>query len=199
MPTCFLCLATLSLCLGAAGAADVAPAAAPAPATPHEVQAAIAGALAQDSGLWSDFDLDGDGKVSQVEVIAMLAKQPGWLRRHFPELFQRIDLDHDNAVSYTELSGFAALADVQEFTLAQRARSLTGVAAGGGMPAAGAGVTVTGPDGRVEASASFIHQQAYIAGYQVVAGQYQPIIGVLGYGTVLNVGDVIITIVHHQG
>ncbi len=41
-----------------------------------------------------------------------------------------------------------------------------------------------------------MHQQAYIAGYDVVGGQYQPVIGVLGYGTVLNVGNVVITIVH---
>ncbi len=166
------------------------------PATPAEVQAAITQAIRHDPGCWSDYDLDGDGKVSQVEVIACLARRPAWMREHLPELFKRIDTNHDNDISLAELQAFAALADSKDFTLAERPRSVMGASQAGGGAQAGAGINLSG--GGVEASAEFMHQQAYIAGYQVVGGQYQPVIGVLGYGTVLTVGNVIITIVHAQ-
>jgi hypothetical protein len=197
LPTLILLVAALAPLSAADGTSAPADGdAAGRPATPAEVQAAIGRDLRQDPGLWADYDLDQDGKVSQIEVIACLAKRPAWLRDHYPDLFKRIDTDHDNAISFAELQAFAALADSQDFTLAQRPHQVAGPLAGGAGGQAGAGIEV-GCGGN-EASAAFMRQQAYVAGYQVVGGQYQPVIGVLGYGTVLTVGDVIITIVHGQ-
>jgi hypothetical protein len=166
-------------------------------ATPAQVQAAIQDAMRADPGLWADYDLDHDGKVSQLEVVACVAKRPSWLRTRFPAWFARIDTDHDGAISFAELSAFAARADRALLQLSERPRTFAPYGAaglGGGGGQAGAGVDIG--SGGATASAAFMHQQAYIAGYEVVGGQYQPVIGVLGYGTVLTVGDVVITVVH---
>ncbi len=79
------------------------PAADPAVVTPATVRLAIMSAARQDRGLWDDFDLDHDGTVSQLEVVACVAKRPRWLRTHFPELFAAIDTDHDGDISFAEL------------------------------------------------------------------------------------------------
>lgn len=163
--------------------------------TPAAVQQELVRALQTDPTLWQEFDLDHDGRISQVEIVACLARRPAWLRTHFPALFRRIDTDGDRAISIAELQAFAARAG-DAFTVTERPRSVmdasrAAAAAGGG---AGAGMDVDA--GGATASVAFMHQQAYIQGYQVVNGQYDPVIGVLGTGTVLTVGPVLITIVH---
>ena len=77
--------------------------------TPASLQAQISDDVAADPGSWSDFDLDGDGKVSQLEVILCLAKHPEWMRHHYPTAFNAIDTDHDGAISVAELTAFVQL------------------------------------------------------------------------------------------
>jgi hypothetical protein len=75
--------------------------------TPATIQAEIADAIKQDPSFWSDYDLDGDGAVSQVEVIVCLITHPSWMREHFPSDFAAIDTDGDHAISVPELLAFA--------------------------------------------------------------------------------------------
>jgi hypothetical protein len=92
--------------------------------TPATLQAEITRALKDDAGLWSDYDLDGDGKVSQVEVIVCLAKNPSFMREHFPHAFAAIDTDHDRTISIAELAAFLALAPAGTLGIQERSQSL---------------------------------------------------------------------------
>jgi hypothetical protein len=173
-----------------------------APITPAQVQALIAAALKRDPSLWADYDLDRDGTVSQVEVVACLAKRPAWLREHLPEQFKAIDRDGDNQISLSELQAFASRAassDAARFTVENhertaKERSNLDAAGAAGQP----GASIDASGGGTRAYAYFGQQQAYIAGYDVVNGQYDPVIGILGAGTVIDVGDVRITIYRTQ-
>jgi len=95
-----------------AGAAEVV--------TPASLQAQISDGLAADPGSWSDFDIDGDGKISQLEVILCLARHPEWMRHHYPAAFDAIDTDHDGAISVAELTAFVQLLPPGRITVQPR-------------------------------------------------------------------------------
>jgi hypothetical protein len=188
-------LSNLPLFLLAGVASAVEPAA---PITPAEVQTQLAPAVARDATLWSDYDIDRDRKVSQVEVIVSLARRPAWLRDHLPQAFAAIDADGDHAISFAELKAFAGRAPAGGFTIAQHERSVKERTNIGAAAAGGPGTSIGVGGGGGHAYAYFGSQQAYIADYDVVNGQYDPVIGVLGTGVVLDVGDVRITTVRER-
>jgi hypothetical protein len=163
----------------------------PATPTPATLTAAIQAEVQAGKLRWAaPLDIDGDGRPSRFEVIVACAKS-SWLRRAFPESFGLLDLNRDNALDQNELRAFAGRESEARIAIEPRRRLVMGgrtpaaLGVGGG---AGGGLSV----GR--ASVTFGGQQAYIADYDVVNGQYDPVIGILTYGTTLDVGDVTVTI-----
>ncbi len=170
----------------------------PAVITLHEFVVRIQALQKQEADLWTEFDLDRDRKVSEVEVLAALARRQTWFSDRFPDLFRAVDGNHNRKLSAGELdalakrSGGPVTLAVTERTKSVRERSnLDGAA----DLKAGAGNAFTFGDGdRVRASATFATQYSYIKGYDVVGGNFDPVIGVLSSGQTINVGDFAIII-----
>ncbi|MEK7415609.1 MAG: hypothetical protein AAB263_20070 [Planctomycetota bacterium] len=160
--------------------------------TPRSLLAVVESAIAANRAAdWSACDCDGDQRPSGIEALASLVGNHGWWKRFAPETFKRCDRNNDGLVDHSELTTIATRETEFAIQIRPRVRSLNPIAAPGGI---GAGIAIGGRSGPT-ASAFFGRQQAYIAGYRVVGGNYEPIIGVLTYGTALEVGDVSITIV----
>jgi calcium-binding protein CML len=87
---------------------------------PAALQVLIDQANRQDANVWRDYDIDGDGRPSQVEILACLAKRAAWTRERFPELFATIDTDGDRSVSAQELIRFADRANSIRFAVDER-------------------------------------------------------------------------------
>jgi hypothetical protein len=131
MRALLIVLAAAAACAGAdapegLGSRDPASAAAqPALAgevTPASLQADISKCIAKDPSFWSDNDTDGDGQVSQLEIILCLIHHPAWMRAHFPEQFKAIDTDGDRGISIDELLAFAAKVAPGHLDVRQRTR-----------------------------------------------------------------------------
>jgi hypothetical protein len=89
--------------------------------TPATLQALIDAANKKDANVWRDYDLDGDGRPSQVEILACLAKRPAWVRERWPEIYASIDTDGDKSISTQELIRFADRANSIRFAVDERA------------------------------------------------------------------------------
>ncbi len=166
--------------------------------TLHDFVVRIQALQKQDADLWTEFDLDRDRKVSEVEVLAALARRQTWFSERFPALFRAVDGDRNRKLGAGELdalakrSAGAVTLAVSERTKSVRERSNLDAA---GDLKGGAGNAFTfGDGGRVRASATFVTQYSYIKGYDVVGGNFDPVIGVLSSGQTINVGDFAIII-----
>ncbi len=193
IPTRFLlCLFALG---GSAGAADPASRTAAPPTSLTILRARIATMQKADPQVWTTFDRDRDGKVSEVEVLAALAGNPAWFRARFTAEFATIDRNHDNALSVAELQALADASpnDGYRLEVDERRRSTRDRFGPGTGGQGGADIGVSGGGGG-EAFVAHLNQQAYIQDYDVVQGQYMPVVGTLTTGTALSVGNVIITI-----
>jgi hypothetical protein len=89
--------------------------------TPASLQVLIEAANKKDANVWRDYDLDGDGRPSQVEILACLAKRPAWVRERWPEIFASIDTDGDKTISPQELIRFAERANSMRIAIDERA------------------------------------------------------------------------------
>ncbi len=159
------------------------------------LRAQIAALQKADRQVWTTFDRDRDGKASEVEVLAALAENPAWFRARFKAEFTAIDRNHDNALSVSELQALADSSPNEAYKLDvdERKRSTRDRFGPGTDGQVGANIGVSSGGGG-EAFVAHLNQQAYIQDYDVVQGQYMPVVGILTTGTVLSVGNVIITI-----
>jgi len=157
-------------------------------ADPAMIQVQVAAAAARDPDLLAAIDLDGDGKVSRIEALVWLYGHQSAAREHIPAIFASIDSDGDRALSreeimpvFAKLPADAVTVQVRQPSVHVRAESAI-IGGGGTSMGTGSAYIYVG------------NQQAYVQGYNVVNGQYQPVIGILATGTVLEVSDLSITI-----
>lgn len=153
------------------------------------IQQLVAARTEQDAKLLVVADLDRDRLVSQVEAVLFLYGRQGVARRQVPAAFSLLDGDGDRSISSSEFLGFLARDPQPGLSAAERRSSILGGQRGAAGGAMGASVGVGG-----SAYVFFGSQQAYIQDYDVVNGQYDPVIGVLGSGVVLEVSGVSVTI-----
>jgi hypothetical protein len=153
------------------------------------VQQLLAVRTAQDARMLEAADLDRDRKLSQVEAVLFLYGRQAVARRQAPEAFALLDGDGDRAISSGEFLAFLARDPQPGLSAAERRSSILGGQRGAAGGAMGSSVGVGG-----SAYVFFGSQQAYIQDYDVVNGQYDPVIGVLGSGVVLEVSGVSVTI-----
>lgn len=162
--------------------------------TPESVRVRVEALGTAERTIWSPCDIDGDGRPSRFEVVAGLVGHPAWFKRNLPDVWKQADANGDGAVSVAELSAIAARDEDRAFTVTEQRRSVRQrLNIGQGM---GGGTTMG--IGGTRAHVYFGNQQAYIADYNVVNGQYDPVIGVLATGTVLDVADIRITVVRQR-
>jgi hypothetical protein len=133
------------------------------------------------------FDLDRDQRPSRLEALAGLILDPSTFRRSFPAIWQVLDRDRNDRLDLDELDRAASSASGTAWQLSVSRRRQ---AAPGPI---GTGFSVGGV-----ASVAFLSQQAYIRDYDIVGGQYDPIVGVVSTGTVLEISDVLVTIVRRR-
>lgn len=145
---------------------------------------ALTAAATGDARLLAAADGDHDGRISQVEALVLLYGSQQLARRRAPAAFAMLDGDGDGLISRAEAARAAPPAGDQGFTVAERRRRVSDRMPGG----TGGGLAVGG------AYAFFGEQQAYIRDYDVSGGTYDPVIGILGTGTVIAVSDIVITI-----
>jgi hypothetical protein len=137
-----------------------------------------------DARVLAAADRDGDGRISQIETIALAYGSQQLARRRAPEVFAMFDADRDGEFKRAELDIILTENPLHGATIDTRQRRVLGRQGGG----AGGGISVGG------AYAFFGEQQAYIQDYDVSGGTYDPVIGILGTGTVIAVSDIVITI-----
>lgn len=186
----------LVLALTGAVVAGDAAAAAPAadqPITLEELRAKIDAARSRDPQAWSANDLDRDGRPSRVEVLASLLGNATWWRRNARADLRRVDRDGSNAVSIPEAQAVADRDPQWRFEIREHQRTIAQRQNLRAPPQPGAGFGVGSGD-RCIAYCYFGNQQAYIMDYDVVNGQYDPVIGVLSSGTALCVTDYMISV-----
>jgi hypothetical protein len=146
--------------------------------------------------LTAKLDINRDRRIAPLEVVRHLVVEPDWYKNNLSADFAAIDADHDATLSGDEVRAFVDRghkwkASAAAPPAAPRAKT---VRERMGMPAAGGGGSGTSLGGG-SAYVFFGHQQAYISDYNVVDGQLDPVISILGYGTVLEVSHVSVTIV----
>ncbi len=144
-------------------------------------------------GGWKNWDLDKDGKPSRLEALIGMILKPAWFSQRFPEVFAKIDRDGDGLLDLHEINAAAdsAGSETWSITAAERHRTVKSKL----MPAMAApGTALQIGSGRTQAMVAFMQQQAYIMDYDVVGGQYDPVVGVISSGMVLEVADVVVTI-----
>lgn len=153
------------------------------------IQRLVAARTEQDAKLLVVADLDRDRLLSQVEAILFLYGRQGVARRQVPKAFALLDGDGDRSISSSEFLGFLARDPQPGLSAVERRTSILGGQRGAAGGAMGASLGVGG-----SAYVFFGSQQAYIQDYDVVNGQYDPVIGVLGSGVMLEVSGISVTI-----
>jgi hypothetical protein len=153
------------------------------------IQRLVAVHTGQDARMLETADLDRDRKLSQVEAILFLYGRQGVARRQAPEAFALIDGDGDRSISSGEFLAFLARDPQPGLSGAERRSGIIGGQRGAAGGAMGSSIGVGG-----SAYVFCGSQQSYIQDYDVVNGQYDPVIGVLGSGMVLEVAGISVTI-----
>jgi hypothetical protein len=144
-------------------------------------------------GEWKNWDLDKDGKPSRLEALVGMIFKPAWFAQRFPTVFGELDRDGDGVLDLREINAAADSASSATWSIAaaERRRTVKSKL----LPAMAApGTALQVGSGRTQAMVAFMQQQAYIMDYDVVGGQYDPVVGVISSGMVLEVADVIVTI-----
>lgn len=120
----------------------------------------------QHPELWASLDVDGDERRSAEELTRVLAGQAA-------AVVAVADRDGSLSLDQAELASLAGDSSAE----APRIAAAGGDSIGGGS----------------RAHIFVGRQQAYVADYDVVGNQYDPIISVVGSGTVLDVADPFVT------
>jgi hypothetical protein len=146
----------------------------------------LADAAALPATVQATLDVDGDKVLrNEVEVLASLLRSPPAWRAALPAAVSAINTDGDASLSLAEVQTLADRSTEFRFRLKR--------AQGGGAAADG-----SRPGGHDQASVYFGTQQSYIADYDVVGGNYKPVISTLSMGTALTVADVTITVIRRR-
>jgi hypothetical protein len=134
-------------------------------------------------------------------LLVAYARMLDRLRQEQPELWRGLDADGDERHSAEELARVLAAQAPAVVALADRDASLSLDAAelaslASESPADPPRIAAAGGDAVSGGSRAHIfvgRQQAYVADYDVVGNQYDPVISVVGSGTVLDVADPFVT------
>jgi hypothetical protein len=184
--------------VAAASAADASVASAP---TIEACCRDLTALMADDARLRAGIDLNRDRRIDPLEAAIIVVGKREWLREFAPQWIALIDADRDQTITSDEIRSFVDRGHSWKPSAAPVAKPKTmrqrlnlGGAAGGG---AGAGFDLGGGEGG-SAYCFFGNQQAYVADYNVVNGQLDPVVQVLGYGTVLELSRVRVTIERHR-
>lgn len=154
-----------------------------------EAQRLVAAAASEEARLQAAVDLDGDPRVSVLESLLYLYGRQDAARRRIPAAFALLDSDGDRAITSSEVLSLLAREPQAGLDAVERRPRVMG-----GRRQAFGGTTGSSVGVGGGAYAFFGSQQAYIAGYKVVDGRYDPVIGVLGSGVVIEVAGVSVTI-----
>ena len=131
-------------------------------------------------------DRDRDGRWSALELVIATARSPDFVRQRLPGVWAVIDRDRDGRATPLEVAAAVDAGPGAGCSVAARPATIRP----GSRPTSGVGTNL----GFATASLSITRETAYISGYDVVGGQLDPQISTLRTGTILTVGDILVTI-----